>query len=333
MGEERSMANISLWVSEGCLFSSVTTLLDTFSIANLWHQKLSPKETSPLFEARILTTDGLPVTAYGGIGIQPDGSINQVKQTDCIVISPFLPNITPLPANLDTLFQWIKTFRQQGTSIAAVCTGAFILAEMGLLDHKKATTNWQYAGMFQKRYPKVLLRPEFMMTEDDGIICTGAVTAVYNLGLHFIKIFGSRKLASACSKALLVDPNRNSQTPYTISAPLKSHGDSQVLKAQHLIETNYAKIETIDAIAKDVGISPRHFKRRFKKATNELPLKYLQRVRVDAAKEKLETTKAAIDEITWAVGYQDISSFCRLFKQHTKISPGAYRDKFFNQIY
>ena len=101
------------------------------------------------------------------------------------------------------------------------------------------------------------------------------------------------------------------------------------MKAQQLIEDNYAAIDTVDTIAREVGISPRHFKRRFKSATGDLPLKYLQRIRIDAAKEKLETTRETIEEITWAVGYQDVSSFCRLFKQHTEISPRAYREKFF----
>ena len=105
-----------------------------------------------------------------------------------------------------------------------------------------------------------------------------------------------------------------------------------MLQAQEFIEKNYADIQTIDDIAREVGISPRHFKRRFKKATGDLPIKYLQRVRVDAAKERLETTQESIDRITWDVGYKDVSSFCRLFKQQTRISPRAYREKFFSQV-
>jgi transcriptional regulator GlxA family with amidase domain len=107
----------------------------------------------------------------------------------------------------------------------------------------------------------------------------------------------------------------------------------QVLKAQEFIEIEYASIKTIDDIARNVGISPRHFKRRFKKATGDLPLKYLQKVRIDAAKEWLETTHETIDNITGAVGYSDISSFFRLFKQHTQISPKIYREKFYCQLY
>lgn len=326
------MARISLWTGEGCLFSGVTMLIDALSIAELWHRTITKHKKEGLFETEILTSDGHPVEAYGGITINPDRSINDLNKTDCLVISPFLPNINPIPDSLDSLFHLITKLRKEGTTIAAVCTGSFILAEMGLLDGKRATTNCHFAGMFKKRYPLVRLNPECMMTEDDGIICTGAVTAVYNLGLHLIRQFGSPELASICSKALLVDPNRNSQAPYAMSIPKRHHGDPQVLKAQFIIETNYAAIDSIDSVASEVGISARHFKRRFKQATGDLPLKYLQRARIDAAKKELETTKNTVDEITWSVGYKDVSSFSRLFKQHTKLSPKAYRDKFFNPL-
>ncbi len=326
------MAKVSLWVGEGCLASSITTLMDAFSIADLWQRSLVPNSRGPLFDTEIITTDGGPITAYGNLSINADRSATDVKETDCLVISPILPNITPIPENLPKLSRHLTRLREKGTTLATVCTGTFVLAEMGLLDGKKATTNWTYARLFKKRYPLVDLQPTCMITEDDNIICTGAATAVYHLAIHLIKKFGSHNLAAVCSKALLVDPNRISQAPYAISAPLYHHGDDQVLQAQKIIEKQFADLETIDDLARDVGISPRHFKRRFKKATGELPLKYLQRVRIDAAKERLETSQDSIDEITWGVGYKDVSSFCRLFKQHTQISPRAYRDKFFTQV-
>ncbi|MCG8637418.1 MAG: helix-turn-helix domain-containing protein [Desulfobacterales bacterium] len=326
------MAKISLWVGDGSLSSSVTTLMDAFSIADLWHSSLAPEDTPPLFETEIVTTDGKPITAYGNIRIEADRAAIEVRETDCVVFSPILPNITPVPETLPALSDHIKNLKKKGTALATVCTGTFVLAEMGLLDGKRATTNWMYARLFRKRYPQVKLESSYMLTEDENIICAGAATAVYNLALHLIRKFGSQHLASLCSKALLVDPNRVSQAPYTMAAPLRHHGDAQVLKAQEIIENQFADLETIDDLAKDVGISPRHFKRRFKKATGELPLKYLQRVRIDAAKERLETTRDSIDKITWAVGYKDVSSFCRLFKQHTQISPRAYRDKFYIQV-
>ena len=281
---------ISLWLGDGCLASSAATFTDAFSIANLWYAAMQPEAAAPLFETEIVSTDGCPVTAYGNIRIQADGAVCDIGKTECIIISPLLPNVTPIPSNLDILCRCLRDLKDQGTASATVCTGTFLLAEMGFLDGKQATTNWTYARLFKKRYPRVNLEPAFMVTEDDNIICAGAATAVYHLAIHLIKKFGSQRLATVCAKALLVDPNRVSQAPYAISAPL------------------------------------------FKKATGELPLKYLQRVRIDAAKERLETTRESIDKITWAVGYKDVSSFCRLFKQHTQISPRAYRDKFFSQM-
>jgi transcriptional regulator GlxA family with amidase domain len=323
------MPKFSFWMSQGALFSSVAMLIDAFTIANLWQRSFEENQSAPLFQTEILTTDGEPVTALGNIPVMPHGAVDEKAATDCLVIAPTLPNITPISANLGPLNRWIVALRRDAVPIATVCTGTFILAELGLLDGKTATTNWKYARMFQKRYPRVNLNVQYILTEDDGILCTGAATAVYHLALHLIRRFGSSRLASTCSKALLVDPNRSSQTPYVLSSPMRNHGDAQILKAQRLIEENYAAIYTVDTIAREVGISPRHFKRRFKSATGDLPLKYLQRIRIDAAKERLETTQQTIEEITWAVGYQDVSSFCRLFRQHTEISPRAYREKFF----
>jgi len=327
------MPKFSFWVSEGALFSSATMLIDAFAIANLWQRSLEENESAPLFQTEILTTDGEPVTALGNIPVMPHGAVDENAATDCLVIAPTLPNVNRISANLDRLGRWIDALRRDAVPIATVCTGTFILAEMGLLDGKTATTNWKYARMFQKRYPRVTLNVQYILTEDDGILCTGAATAVYHLALHLIRRFGSSRLAATCAKALLVDPNRSSQTPYVQSVPMRNHGDAQVLKAQRLIEDNYAAIDTVDTIAREVGISPRHFKRRFKSATGDLPLKYLQRIRIDAAKKRLETTRETIEEITWAVGYRDVSSFCRLFKQHTEISPRAYREKFFTPLH
>jgi transcriptional regulator GlxA family with amidase domain len=326
---EATMPKFSFWVPEGALFASVTMLMDAFVIANLWQRAFTGNDTEPLFQTEILTTDGAPVNALGDIPVLPHRAVDKDAPTDCLVVAPFLPNVTPMPADLDTLGGWIDALRRASTPVATVCTGTFILAELGLLDGKTATTNWQFARRFQRRYPQVNLKPQYMLTEDDGLLCTGAATAVYHLALHFIRFFGSDKLAATCSKALLVDPNRNSQTPYVLSSPLKNHGDAQVLMAQKRIEESFAAIDSVDTVAKEVGISPRHFKRRFKSATGDLPLKYLQRIRIEAAKERLETTRDSIEEITWAVGYRDVSSFCRLFKQHTEISPRAYREKFF----
>ena len=322
------MAGITFLAMENCLFSGIMSLIDALAIANLWRQALNQKDPSPLFEMEIVTEDGKGVRAYGGIPVQPHRSIDEVAQTDLILIPPFLPNINPLPDGLDKLLDWFRDQYKRRTRIGAICTGAFTMAETGLLNGKIATTNWYYARLFQRLYPEVRLMPERILTEDSGLICSGAATAAFNMGLHIIEIFGNEELSLVCAKAMLVDPSRDSQASYVILDLQKRHRDEEVLKAQSWMEANYADNVVMDKVAGYVGLSPRHFKRRFKNATGVSPLGYLQQVRIEVAKRKLETTKENMNEITWQIGYEDSSSFRRLFKKHTGLSPREYRDRF-----
>lgn len=321
------MATITFFAGPGCLASSISSLIDAFAIANLWHKTLS-NSSEVLFESRIVSVDGKPIQCDSGIQINPHFSLENYDRAEFLLIPPFLPVHEPLTSDLETVLDWIIDQYQANIPIAAMCTGVFLLAETGLLDNKTATTNWQFAKLFRRRYPRVDLRPEHVLTADEGLVCTGAVTSIYNLGLYIIEHFGSRELANVCSKALLVDFNRHSQAPYMIHQGSLRHNDRQILKAQHYMEKHFHKPITMDAVAGLVGLSPRQFKRRFKQATGDGPLNYLQKVRIEAAKNKLETTLESIDEITRQVGYEDSSAFRRLFKRHTNLSPREYRDKF-----
>ncbi len=322
------MAKITFLAEQDCLFSGIIGLMDAFSIANLLHHTKAGEAAGPLFETEIVTMDGKPKTAYGGIPIHPSCPAGEVKETDLIIIPPFIPRVELPPETKEAVIPWTRTHYRQKTLIGALCTGVFTLAASGLLDGKIATTNWLYAGKFRRNYPQVHLQPERILTEDSGLLCAGAATASYNLALHIIETFGTPEVASVCAKALLVDPNRSSQAPYAISNFRHDHGDMEILKAQIGMETRFSESLTIDTLAGEVGISPRHFKRRFKGATGESPLSYLQRVRIEAAKNRLETTKDTMDDITLQIGYEDSSSFRRLFKKSTGLSPREYREKF-----
>jgi transcriptional regulator GlxA family with amidase domain len=325
------MAKISFIAADGCGFSGISGLIDSFSIANLWHSANTGKKTEPLFEMEILSPNGKAFCVNGGYQITPDGSFMDIKKTDLIIIPSFLPNVELLRENAKDMLDWIMARYEHGVSIAALCTGSFVLAETGLLDGRLATTNWIYARLFRRRYPKVLLKPERILTQDNGLICTGAVSAFYNLGLHFIEVFGSSELASQCSKALLVDSNRISQSSYVIFNAYKGHGDDKILKAQQWMEFHLTEYVNMENLAEHVGISPRHFIRRFKKATSESPLNYLQQMRIEKAKKILETRTDTVDEITQAIGYENSSTFRKLFKECTGLSPREYRNKFTRQ--
>ncbi len=319
------MPRITFVATDSCLFSGIAGLIDALSIAELWHKAMRRDDQTVLFSTEIVSVDGHPIKAHGGIEVQAHGALADAGPSDFIVIPPHLPVSDAASAEL---MDWVVDRHRRGTPIGAMCTGVFTLADTGLLNGRRATTNWHFIRLFRKRYPHVNLQPEQMLTVDAGLVCTGAATAFFKLALYLVEQFGTRELAAVCAKALLVDPNQDRQSPYAILDFQHDHGDATVAEAQAWMEAHYAGDVAIDALAGQVGLSPRHFKRRFKKATGETPLGYLQRVRIEAAKKRLETTQESMNAITWQIGYEDSSSFRRLFKKTTGLSPREYRDKF-----
>jgi transcriptional regulator GlxA family with amidase domain len=321
------MKQITLLAVEGCLSSSISNLIDAFTIANLWHRALSQGGPN-LFETKVVTSDGKPVTCSNCIQIQPHFSFKDARHSDYLVVPALLP--VPESAELQDLqvLDYICRQYSLGTTVASVCTGTFLLAETGLLNGRSATTNWQFEKKFRFRHPHVNLKIGKILTEEDNLICSGAVSAIMHLALKIIRREGTVGLASMCAKAMLVDPNNESQAPYTTYPLPEQHRDAEILKAETYMREHLAANFSIDMVAEVVCISPRHFKRRFKSATGESPLNYLQKLRIQVAKDRLENSLESIEEITHHIGYEDSSTFRRLFKRHTSLSPREYRDRF-----
>ncbi len=321
------MKKITLLAVEGCLSSSITNLIDGFTIANIWNRALSGKDSN-MFVTKVVTPKGKPVTCGDCVQLQPHFSFDEKFTSDYLIIPALLPVPESGVIRDPRVLDYICSQYSLGTTIASVCTGAFLLAETGLLDGKSATTNWQFEKKFRYRYPKVNLEISKILTENDNLICSGAVSSMMHLALRIIQREGSTKLASTWAKAMLVDPNSESQVPYAIFPLDESHRDTEILKAEQYMRKHLVGSLSIDQVADYVGISPRHFKRRFKSATGDSPLSYLQKLRIQTAKEQLENTLASIEEITRSVGYEDSRTFRRLFKRHTSLSPREYRDRF-----
>lgn len=322
------MADISFIVDTGCQLSGISGLIDCFNIANQRHAANTGQWAEPLFTTRVISPDIKPLQVGGGFSIMPEARLQDVEHTDVVVVPSYLPNADFLPANASPLLDWIVARYEHGAAIAGTCTGSFVLAETGLLDGRLATTHWAYTRLFKRRYPKVLLEPGRILTRDQGLICTGAVASFYYLGLHLIEKFGSPHLAAQCAKLFLVDPGKASQASYAVFNARKGHGDKDILRAQELIESNFAGAMKMEDLARQVGISPRHFIRRFKTATAETPLRYLQQIRIEKAKDFLETTSETVNEITKVIGYENSGSFRKLFKETTGLSPSKYRIQF-----
>ncbi|MCG8619785.1 MAG: helix-turn-helix domain-containing protein [Desulfobacterales bacterium] len=321
------MIHFTFLAENDCLSSGITGTIDAFSVANIYWQVMM-KHPDPLFTTDIVTPDGKMVKTNGGIMITPDKAMEDITETDLVVIPGLFRPFDIQGERFARISQWLKSHYDSGTRLASTCTGTFLLGRTGLLDNKIATTNWQYAALFKKSFPLVDLRINRIFTEDSGIYCAGAATAFMDLCLYFIKKYGTSELAKNCAKSMLVDHDREEQTPYMVQDFWKNHSDEIVLNSQLFMEDNFSKKISIDSLSKELGLSPRHFKRRFKKATGENPLAYLQLLRVEQAKKELETTQKSFNEITWDVGYEEINSFRKLFKKHTGMSPKEYRKRF-----
>ncbi len=322
------MVPVIMLIQNGCLFSGVSLCQEVFLLANTWWRIMHPEEPEKLFEFQVVSPDGQPVKGGAGMTITPAKSIAQVKQGELILIPPYLHTIRNTLPTFDSSRDWLRFHHKKGATLVGLCTGTFVLAHTGLLDGKKATTNWQFARSFRNRFPGIDLQMQEILTVDDRLICTGATTAILDFCLYALKKYGSEQLAENCAKAMLIDPNRKSQAPYVVFDGLRNHNDTAVAQAQDYLDEHYTENIVVDQLAKTVGLSSRHFQRRFKDATGESPLSYLQKIRIEKAKIKLSSTRLPFSEITWAVGYEDVNSFRKIFKRHTSLSPKEYRQKF-----
>ncbi len=224
--------------------------------------------------------------------------------------------------------KWLKEWHQKGADLASICTGAFTLASTGLLDGKSATTHWGMAKQFRKAFPSVDLRIDLMVTDEGRLFCGGGITADLNLSLYLIKKYCGREIALQSARCMLVDLDRISQAPFAVFDPEKNHSDGEILKSQEWMEENYSDSVNLKVLAEKTGMSLRQFNRRFKSATGETGLKYLQLVRVEAAKRDLTDTDRSFEEISLSVGYENVSFFRRIFKGNTNLTPAVYRRKF-----
>ncbi len=314
--------------TDNCMLSSIMGPYDIFTYANGYWREMDPSNREDLFLTEIVTMDGRSITSFNRAVLQPHKAMNDVDETDLILLPAIMEPVDQVLQKHQVLLDWLVRQHTRGRCLVSTCSGVFFLAEAGLLKGRTATTHWNCATAFQQKYTDVILKSEKIIIDEGDIICAGSATSYIDLSLYLIEKFGTLELAALCSKMLLIDPKRVSQAPYQIFKPQKNHHDEEILKAQILMERHYQDSISIDAIAAEVGLGTRNFKRRFKQATGDTPLAYLQRIRVEQAKRQLEMTRLPVNEITYHVGYEDQTSFRKLFKRYTTFSPSQYRDKF-----
>jgi transcriptional regulator GlxA family with amidase domain len=322
----RTPIQIAVLALDGAVYSSIIGPMDVFSVANV----LCETNGQPAFaRARILRVGRRQPVSFNQIKIHTHGRIDDGDRFDVVIVPAMMQSAKPkVQVSPPQLVQWLRLQHSCGACLSSVCAGSFLLAKTGLLDGRKATTHWNLAGQFQESYPKVRLQAQKMLIDERDMITAGGVTAYFDLALHLVRKFGSSDLAAGCSKFLLIDPLRSSQCPYQAGQFQKSHADHAILSLQEYLEQHLGDRLTIEQMSRIAGLGQRTLLRRFRKATGDSPVMYLQRVRIEAARRQLELSRDSIEQIAWQVGYEDGSSFNRLFKKITGMSPGGYRKKF-----
>ena len=325
------MKRVTILAMFNTMASTVIGPMDIFYQTGVIWNYFQGRNPRPFFETKIVTTDGKPLKCLNGTSLLPDGSIRDGESTDLIVVSSIL-NIDKTMKYQREAVDWLKHHYRRGAHIATICTGAFVLAETGLLDGKTATTHWGAADDFRQRYPLIDLKPERLITDEGDLFCSGGMNAGTDLALYLVEKYCGHEVALQSSKAMISDIGRTLQTPYSIFQFQKDHHDTQILSVQKLIEENFDQNYPYEELARRFGMSRRTFERRFKAATGDTPLIYLQRVRVEAAKKMIETQNLSFDEIVYRVGYEDSSSFRKIFRRQTGVLPSEYQRRFQTRV-
>ncbi|MEX0289075.1 MAG: GlxA family transcriptional regulator [Flavobacteriaceae bacterium] len=323
------MKHISIIVPSGN--SIVDTIIAPFNMLRMAnaHYKRIHGLSENLFAIDLVGMSKEPIQYQGLFSIQPTAAIGDIPKTDLIIVSPISGNLEKEVENNRAFVHWIKSQRiANGTEIASLCKGAFLLAETGLINGKSCATHWTAHNLFRSKYPQVKLQPEKIICEDNGIYSSGGAYSILNFVLYLIERYFGRETAIWCSKVSEIEYDRLSQNEFIIFRGQKDHTDEAIQEAQLYIENNYQDKLSVDKIAKRIHLNGRSFLRRFKKATDNTPLEYIQRVRVEAAKKKLESTTKTILEVMYGIGYNDEKAFRKTFRKYSGLSPKAYQRKY-----
>lgn len=316
---------VVLLAMPGTLPTTVAGPMDVFTQAGQLWEHLCEVNPAPCFDVKIVSADGKEVTCMNGMCIKPHGALSGIDHADLLVVTS--ANVAERETWKSTVIPHLLNLYERGTQLASICTGAFVLAEAGLLRGRVATTHWGFIPAFRQLYPEVDVRPERMLTRDGDIFCSGGINAYAELCLYLVEHWCGYKTAEQLARALVLNGWREKQMDYSLFEFQKRHGDNAILKAQSHMEAHFAEPLNVAMLADVAAMSERNFKRRFKKATGDAPNEYLQRLRIELAKHRLEHTSISIEGVAGYVGYRDVAYFRQVFKHMVGATPNAYRTK------
>lgn len=319
------MKTISILVLENSVMQAIADPQYCFGAVNQFFLQAGKE---PPFNVQLVGLKNDVKLNNGSYTVHPDKLLKDVKNTDLIFIPALFGDMEQALESNKKVVPWIVEQYNKGAEVASLCVGAFLLASTGLVDGKKCSTHWGFTNQLKQMFPNVDIQSGSIVTEENRIYSSGGANSYWNLLLHIVEKYTNRDIAVLTSKYFAIDINRNSQAAFALFQGQKGHLDDLVKKAQAYIETNVEKKITVDELAASVAMGRRSFERRFRKATNNSVLEYIQRVKIEAAKRSLESTLQNVNEVMFNIGYSDTKAFRTLFKKNTGLTPVEYRNKY-----
>lgn len=329
MANQPKIVRIGLLVYPGCLRGGAVMPLDIFRIANLLSAN-RPAAQQVHFDARWFNVRKAKTMTVGGITIHTQDI--ELAAQDALML-PGIDHQNPfdLASQLSQLApeqEVLRAYALLRRPIVSSCSSTCLVAQTGLLDGRRATTSWWLSPYFRKRFPEVTLDAEQLVVQDGHFISSGGVSSYIDLTLWLIGRFGGEELRQNTAKLLVMDGNRNSQAPYVAAAMIQDQGHAVIERARRWLNRNMDQPWTMSDLAEHCNTSSRTLLRRFQQALGMSPVQYAQQLRVERAKALLESTRLSLEDITGRCGYEDVSTFSKVFKRWTQVTPREYRTRF-----
>ena len=323
------MKQVSILVPESAVMEAVADPRYMFTAAN---QFLMSAGKAPLFEVELVGQNKEVRLHDGVFSVHADKVLADVKRTDLVVIPALFGDMKQAVEKNQEIIPWIVQQHQQGAEVASLCVGAFLLASTGLLDGKKCSTHWAFYNEFRETFPQVEVADGSIITDEQGLYSSGGANSYWNLLLYLLEKYTDRDTAILAAKYFAIDIDRNNQSAFAMFKGQKDHKDQEIKQTQDFIEANYQDKISVDQLADSVAVSRRSFERRFKQATGNTVVEYLQRVKIEAAKRSFESSRKNINEVMYDVGYTDTKAFRTVFKKLTGLTPIEYRNKYNKEV-
>ena len=324
--------HVSLIAIPEAVISTLSGIYDVLNSLNLLTPIAGDQRDQPNVAIEIVGATRAPVQLASRLPITPHRGIDEIEATDILIVPSVLVGDEGWKiGRYSELVRWIEAMHARGAVLCSACSGIFLLAETGLFDGRPATIHWGYAEMFRRLFPGVPLAPERALVvagERETFISSGASSSWHDLVLYLIGRHVGATAAHAAAKFYALQWHSDGLAPYIVFSPPLDHGDAVIKDAQDWLSTHFSIASPVEEMVRRSTLPARTFKRRFSAATGYAPIAYVQRLRIEDAKRRLERTSEPIDEIGWRVGYEEPAFFRRLFRRIAGVSPGVYRRKF-----